>query len=102
MIVQEALAPEKVSEKTSLAKGVYNGSQARDMVKNLIDCQINIYKLENLKSWEACHSEENTHWMKKIDELIQKREELNNVINKAEREGLNINLESTLQIQLSE
>ncbi len=101
MIAQEVLATEKVSEQTPLVKGIYNSSQARDIVKNLIDSQINFYKLENLKSWEACHSEENTHWMTKIDELTQKRDEYIQLINKAKEEGLDINIESTFELKLS-
>ncbi|WP_408030674.1 hypothetical protein [Tenacibaculum xiamenense] len=102
MIAHETATTEKISQETKLANGVFNNSQARDIVKNLIDCQINFYKLENLKSWEACHSEENTHWMKKIDELTKKKEEFNNLIDKANKEGLEINIESILEIKLSE
>lgn len=56
-------------------------SDVRSMILNLIDCQINNYKLKLVSDWEKCHTQDSKDQKEKIKALISRKKDLIEMLN---------------------
>lgn len=75
-------------------------SEAKDLICQMIDQQINFYKLQYMSIWEGNHSMTTTHLENKIADLVEQKEEINRLIKHAKEEGYNLSIDSKVEIRL--
>jgi len=87
-------------QKTKFMNGVYNPSEAWDIVSSIIDGHINFHKLQFQTHWEANHATSTDFRDNKIDELLKKKDELITLIQLSKQEGFNISINGTFEVEL--
>ncbi|HBF20348.1 MAG TPA: hypothetical protein DDW81_09630 [Cryomorphaceae bacterium] len=80
--------------------GVYNTSEAKDIICSILNGYINFQKLQFIKNWEADHSSNGNLRNARIEELRKKKNELEEILTLSEQEGCSIQLLGTLEAKL--
>lgn len=89
-----------VAQQLDALNGTYSPSEARDILANIIDYQINFYKLKHLSQWERNHNASAATIDNKIKKLVQQKKDMIELTNKARLGGLRITLGGTLELSL--
>lgn len=78
----------------------FNPAEARDVVSSIIDEHVNFCKVQHLSSWERNHSIDGGLINNKIEELNDKKDALNRIINQAKESDCEIYISGTIEIKL--
>lgn len=92
---------QNVNQKIQLVKGKFTPNEASEIIMSFIDKKINFHKLQRLQIWENCHATKTKAIDARIKELEQEKEIARNVINQSREQGLNLSINSTLDINIS-
>ncbi len=87
-------------QKFKLVDGVFNPSEALDILNAFLDKKINFHKLQRLSIIEKNCDDDTPHLYDRIDELIKAKEALKQTILDAKNEGFNLQIEGDIQITL--
>ncbi|WP_108804921.1 hypothetical protein [Aquimarina sp. Aq107] len=87
-------------QKVKLMDGVFNPSEASDILNIFIDKKINFHKLQRLCITEQDCNDDTPQLYSRIDELMKAKESIRETIMEARREGLELQIESDIQITL--
>ncbi|AXT57902.1 MULTISPECIES: hypothetical protein [Aquimarina] len=87
-------------QKVKLMDGVFSPSEASDILNIFIDKKINFHKLQRLCITEQDCNDDTPQLYSRIDELMKAKESIRETIMEARREGLELQIESDIQITL--
>jgi hypothetical protein len=90
----------KLNKSIQLVDDSFTPSEVNNMILQSIDNQINNYKLKNLSNWIHNHNCDQGFYENKINQLKQKKEELQKMIQEAQSTGCNLKLSDNLEITL--
>lgn len=86
-------------ETTKLIKGSFSPIDAKDILLNMVDSKINFHKIKSLSSlvrWNQPSQKSE----QRIKELKEAKEQILALIEKAEKEGCSLKIESTINLSL--
>jgi hypothetical protein len=83
-------------QKFQLIQDSFSPSQARRVVKSMLDSYIQHYNLEYMQSWEACHNFDSEAIDEKINFLKSLKRDLEQSIDLAETERVMLKLEGLM------
>ncbi len=89
-------------QKIKLLEGTFNPSEATDILNTFIDKKINFHKLQRLSVIEQNCDDETPHLYSRIDELMNAKESIKEIIMEAKKEGWDLRIESDIHITLIE
>jgi hypothetical protein len=90
----------QLNKMIELVNDSFTPSEVNNMILQSIDNQINNYKLKNLSNWIHDHNCDQGFYEKKINQLIQRKQELQGMIQEAQNTGCNLKLTENLEITL--
>ncbi len=85
-------------QKLRLLFGKFTPSQARDLVNNMVDEQINQHKLQHLSKWIGNNNISSKKLDETINQLNETKKELLGAIDQAQAEGMNVRLDGSVDI----
>ena len=83
-------------QKFQLIQDSFSPSQARRVVKSMLDSYIQHYNLEYMQNWEACHNFDSEAIDEKINFLKSLKRDLEQSIDLAETERVMLKLEGLM------
>lgn len=86
-------------ETTKLIKGSFSPIDAKEILLNMVDSKINFHKIKSLSSlvrWN--HPSQQSE--QRINELKEAKEQILALIEKAEKEGCTLRIDSTINLSL--
>ena len=86
-------------ETTKLIKGSFSPIDAKDLLLNMVDSKINFHKIKSLSSLVQCN-QPNKESEQRIKELKEAKEQILAIIEKAEKDGRSLRIESTINLSL--
>lgn len=86
-------------QSANLIEGVYSPQEAREILMDLLEHEINFYKIQNLSS-EVRHGGPDTHAQKKIQELLSEKVRILELIRNAADTGKQVNVLSSIHIRM--
>ena len=95
MLVQEPI------KKIQVIQDSFSPSQARGVVKSMLDSYIQHYNLEYMRNWEACHNFDSESIDEKIKLLKALKKDLELSIDQAHAEGVMLKLEGLLGFKVA-
>lgn len=90
----------ETNDTIQLIDGNFSAQDAQEVLMDLINHKIRFHQLRNI-SWEERFGEPNQHSQKRLKELMKDRDRLSAVLDFAAQHGLNIKLQSKIDILLS-
>ncbi|MCE7923142.1 MAG: hypothetical protein DYG98_08790 [Haliscomenobacteraceae bacterium CHB4] len=84
-----------------IVNGNFSPVEAREMLNELITSRINFHNIQMLKRWEANHRYDPSEDDKKINAMRKGKAEAIELIEKAKREGFNIEIIGDIKVKLS-
>jgi len=85
-----------------LVKGEFTPSEASDVIMKLIDVKINFHKIQRLQIWEGNHKCQTNQLDGRIQELEREKEIARDFIDSKRGLGLNLIINGTLELSVSE
>ncbi|GAA4279334.1 hypothetical protein [Aquimarina mytili] len=85
-------------QKIKLLDGTFTPSEASDILNTIVDKKINFHKLQRLSIIEQNCDDETPHLYSRMDELIKAKEAIKEMILEARKEGVELKIESDIQI----
>jgi hypothetical protein len=98
-ITEKPIAKTK-STALELVNGVFNRSEANDILRALIDEKIKFYKIQKWQKWEADHSCNSVNIDTRIEDLQNGRKETRQWLENLNYKDCKIKVESTLKISI--
>jgi hypothetical protein len=92
----------QLNKMLELVNDSFSPSEVNNMILQSIDNQINNYKLKNLSNWIHNHNCDQDFYLNKINQLIQRKQELQGLIKEAQTTGCNLKLTENLEITLED
>jgi hypothetical protein len=92
----------QLNKTLQLINDSFSPSEVNNMILQSIDNQINNYKLKNLSNWIHDHKCDQGFYENKINQLIQRKLELQGMIQEAQTSGCNLKLTENLEIILED
>lgn len=86
---------------TTITQDQFTPSEARDVVKNLIDTQVNFYKLLQLKGWIGNHADHQKELDAKIEMLQKRKDEFTEIIEQAKKLNCSITVDTSIELKLN-
>jgi len=102
METKELTQIEKATQKIELVKGEFTPSEASDVIMKLIDVKINFHKIQRLQIWEGNHKCQTNQLDGRIQELEREKEIARDFIDSKRGLGLNLIINGTLELSVSE
>ena len=102
METKELTQIEKATQKIELVKGEFTPSEASDVIMKLIDVKINFHKIQRLQIWEGNHECKTNQLDGRIQELEREKEIARDFIDSKRGLGLNLIINGTLELSVSE
>ncbi len=102
METKELTQIEKTTQKIELVKGEFTPSEASDVIMKLIDVKINFHKIQRLQIWEGNHKCKTNQLDGRIQELEREKEIARDFIDSKRGLGLNLIINGTLELSVSE
>lgn len=88
----------ELMQDVNVLSGVYEPSEARQVLWGVIDKQIDFYKIQYLSRWEGNHNTSCEYFDRKVEELTAKRQEILQLVKEAKAEGRQIRLGGTIEM----
>lgn len=89
------------SRKMQVIKGDYAPTEAKELLGNLLDSQINHQKIQHWINWEANHNQPDQH-QHKLAELTACKERFEKVIKEASELGCRLQIEGNFELKLTQ
>lgn len=86
-------------QSTKLIEGVYTPQEAKEILMDLLDHEINFYKIQNLSA-EVRQGNPDAQAWNKVQELSAEKERVLQMIRSAAEEGKKVNIYSTVHLRL--
>ena len=102
METKELTQIEKATQKIELVKGEFTPSEASDVIMKLIDVKINFHKIQRLQIWEGNHKCKTNQLDGRIQELEREKEIARDFIDSKRGLSLNLIINGTLELSVSE
>lgn len=84
-----------------VVNGNFSPAEAREMLNELITSRINFHNIQMLRMWEANHRYDSSEGDKKINAMRKEKTEAIELIEKAKREGFNVEIIGEIKVKLS-
>lgn len=89
-------------QKTKLIGGIYDPTDAGQIVLSILNTQISFYHDQFIKQWEADHSTGTTYRDQKIKELQYKRNVIKALIEQSKAEGSQLSIDGVFELKVIE
>ncbi len=90
-----------LDQKTKLIEGCFDPSEIGGSLLQIIDEQINRYKLKNLSNWIKDHGCDQDSYYQKIAELEAKKSEIKSLLKEAKMSSCHLHVRHHMEISLS-
>jgi hypothetical protein len=87
---------------TKIIEGGFSASDSNELISTIIDSLIKYYKLQYLRQWIGNHNLSEDNIQNRINELQEKKRELESLIDEARRNGSELNLNALLEISVDD
>ena len=99
--MNEFVLTQENNRNTSITRDQFSPSEAKDVIKNLIDSQLNFYKLKQLQNWIGDHSAAQEELEEKLALLEKRKEEFESIIEQARQLNCSLTVDTSIEIKLN-